>query len=172
VRACLVYRAQGRIFNNMLCVWYVHLTKGQAYSKDKSLSSSQRGCYVRPMTIRIKLKKQSLVVILKGLGAKRKWLAVYRVVTLNLTLSVFKELIMCVNYNSKLWLLCRIFIGFEVVTAVSMKIAFFWVVTPCSSEGARRSRTLSQAKTQKAAGVTTHMFTAVSNSIRHSPRCV
>jgi hypothetical protein len=33
-------------------------------------SSRQRGCYIRTITARVQLKKESLVVILKGLDAK------------------------------------------------------------------------------------------------------
>jgi hypothetical protein len=38
----LVCSAKARIFNNMLYVRYVHLTKGQAYSQEKPVLSSER----------------------------------------------------------------------------------------------------------------------------------
>jgi hypothetical protein len=60
---------QKRIFSNMLYVRNVHLTKGQACSYETNLSSRQRGCYIRTIIARVKLKK-SLVVSLKGLDAK------------------------------------------------------------------------------------------------------
>jgi hypothetical protein len=52
-----------------------------------------------------------------------------------------------------LWVNSNYFVGFEVLTAVSMKIALFWVVAPCSlvevyqsialmMEAARTSETL------------------------------
>jgi hypothetical protein len=50
----LVCSAEQRVFNNMLYVRYVHLTKGQAYS-----FSCQIGCYIRSMTARVQLKKSS-----------------------------------------------------------------------------------------------------------------
>jgi hypothetical protein len=49
----------------MLYVRNVHLTIGQAYSDETIPSSSQRGCYIRIMIIRVQLK-ESVVVILKG----------------------------------------------------------------------------------------------------------
>jgi hypothetical protein len=52
----LVYRTKGRIFNNMLYVRYVHLTKDQAYSEKTNPSSRQSGCYIRTMTARVQLK--------------------------------------------------------------------------------------------------------------------
>jgi hypothetical protein len=68
VRVC---SAPGTIFNNMLYVRYVHLTKGQSYSYETHSSSPQRVGYTRTMNARVKLqKKKSLVVSLKGLGAK------------------------------------------------------------------------------------------------------
>jgi hypothetical protein len=65
----VVYSAKGRIFNNMLYVRYVHLTKSQAYSQETTPSSRQRGCYIRTMTGRVQLKR-SLLVILERFGAK------------------------------------------------------------------------------------------------------
>jgi hypothetical protein len=60
---------------------YVHLStldKVQAYSLETNSASLQRGCYIRTMTVRVQLKKKSLVVILKGLGAKTDRWAVNR----------------------------------------------------------------------------------------------
>jgi hypothetical protein len=50
-------------------VWYVHSTKGQAYSQETNSSSCQIRCYIRTMTARVQLKK-NLVVSLKGLDSK------------------------------------------------------------------------------------------------------
>jgi hypothetical protein len=63
----LVCSAKGRIFNNMLYVRNVHLTKGQAYSWATNPSSRQRGCYIRTITARVLLKKIS------GRGSHGAW---------------------------------------------------------------------------------------------------
>jgi hypothetical protein len=47
----LAYGASGRIYNNLLYVRYVHLTKGQAYSLETK-SSCQTGCYIRTISDR------------------------------------------------------------------------------------------------------------------------
>jgi hypothetical protein len=50
---------------------YTTLEKGKAYSKETNPSSRQRGYYIRTTTVKVQLqKKKSLVVNLKGLGAK------------------------------------------------------------------------------------------------------
>jgi hypothetical protein len=36
----------------------VHLMKGQAYSQETNPDSRQRGCYIRPITTKIQLKKR------------------------------------------------------------------------------------------------------------------
>jgi hypothetical protein len=51
----LVCSATARIFHNMLHVRYVHLTQGQAYTKQTNPSSRQRGRYIRTMTARVQL---------------------------------------------------------------------------------------------------------------------
>jgi hypothetical protein len=48
----LVCSAEGRICSNMLQMRSVHLTKGQAYSKETNPSSRHRGCYIRTITAR------------------------------------------------------------------------------------------------------------------------
>jgi hypothetical protein len=63
---------KGKIFNNMLYVRYVHLTKAQTYSREINPFSRQRGCYIRTITVRVQLGKKSLFVGLKGLDAKTK----------------------------------------------------------------------------------------------------
>jgi hypothetical protein len=65
-------------FINILYVVNVYLTKGQVYSKETNPFSRQRGCYIRTSTARVQLKKKSLVVGLKGPGAKVNRLAVNR----------------------------------------------------------------------------------------------
>jgi hypothetical protein len=65
----LVYSANGRIFSNMLCGQYVHLTNGKAYS-----SACQRGCHIR--TDRNGSVGKNLVVNLKGLDTKTNLLAI------------------------------------------------------------------------------------------------
>jgi hypothetical protein len=64
-----VFSAKGSIFNNMVYVQNVHMTKGQAYSYETDSTSHQRGCYIRTITTTIQLKN-SLVVSLKGFDAK------------------------------------------------------------------------------------------------------
>jgi hypothetical protein len=54
---CVVQEEE--IFNNMLYVRNVHLTKGQAYSYETNPSSRQRGCYIRTIKVRVQLKKIS-----------------------------------------------------------------------------------------------------------------
>jgi hypothetical protein len=70
----LVYSARGRIFNNMLYVRYVHMTKGQACSWETNLSSRQRGCCIRTMTVTVQLQK-IISSWASGLGAKTNWFA-------------------------------------------------------------------------------------------------
>jgi hypothetical protein len=53
----LVYSAK-LIFNNILYVIYLHLTKGQAYSQETDPPSRLRGCYIRTMTARVQLQKE------------------------------------------------------------------------------------------------------------------
>jgi hypothetical protein len=57
----LIYSIRGRIFNNVLHVRYLHLTK------ETNPSSRQKAHFIRTMTTRVKLEKVYLVVILKGL---------------------------------------------------------------------------------------------------------
>jgi hypothetical protein len=52
--------AKGRIFNNVLYLRYVHLTKGQAYSYETNPSFRQRGCYIKTMTAKVQLKKSMI----------------------------------------------------------------------------------------------------------------
>jgi hypothetical protein len=75
VDLCVVQKEE--IFNNMLYVWNVYLTKYQAYSWETNPSSRQRGCYIRTTTVGVQLKR-ILVVGLKGLHTKTNWLAVNR----------------------------------------------------------------------------------------------
>jgi hypothetical protein len=52
----LYHSAQGRIFNNMLYVRYIHLTKAKPIRRANP-SSHQRGCYIRTTTARVQKKK-------------------------------------------------------------------------------------------------------------------
>jgi hypothetical protein len=44
--------------------------KGEAYSQETNPSSRQRRCYIRTMAVKVQLQKDTVVVGLKGLGAK------------------------------------------------------------------------------------------------------
>jgi hypothetical protein len=57
-RPGLTYTVKGRMFNIMLHVRYVHLTKAKHIHKETNPSSRQRGCYTRNMTVRVQLQKK------------------------------------------------------------------------------------------------------------------
>jgi hypothetical protein len=50
--------AKGRLFNSMLYVQNIRLTKGQGYSYETNISR-QRGCYIKTTAARVQLKKNS-----------------------------------------------------------------------------------------------------------------
>jgi hypothetical protein len=52
----------------MLCVRYVHLTKGQAYSLETNPSSSERGRRISTMAARVQLKTK-----ISGRGPQGAW---------------------------------------------------------------------------------------------------
>jgi hypothetical protein len=68
----LLYSAKARIFNNMLYVLYVHLTRRSIFIRDKPILSSERMLNkdYDPKGSVAK-KKKTLVMSPKGLGAKK-----------------------------------------------------------------------------------------------------
>jgi hypothetical protein len=73
----LLFSEKGRIFNYTLYVRYVHLTKGEAYSLDKPIFSSERMLrkdYDRKHSV----IKKSLVVTPLGIWRQEKLIAVNR----------------------------------------------------------------------------------------------
>jgi hypothetical protein len=53
----------------------------------------------------------------------------YATVRLGIVIVIIRNV---VPFNTKGYLISEHFVGFEVLTAASMKIAVFWVVAPCS----------------------------------------
>jgi hypothetical protein len=96
------------IFCNMLYVWYIHLTKGQAYSYGANPSSHQRGCYIRIMTARVQWSLWSWVS--RGLTPRQTdWQeTASHKVTLTLTLTLIDRLTIGHNMTTlTLWVAAK-----------------------------------------------------------------
>jgi hypothetical protein len=82
----LVCSTTWEIFNDMLCMRYVHLMKCQACSQETNPSSCQRGSYLRTTTAKVQLKEKNSGRGSKGLDTKMNWLAVNHQSEFTLTL--------------------------------------------------------------------------------------